>query len=99
MQKSFAAAAGPISAAARFGFTDAGDCPRVSPINDRLRCEMDAAMRIGDDDLLLVIDVQNDFCAGGALAVPDGDAVVPVINRLTERFGHVVLTQDWHPKG
>jgi nicotinamidase/pyrazinamidase len=50
-----------------------------------------------DDDLLLVIDVQNDFCPGGALAVADGDAVVPVINRLTERFAHVVLTQDWHP--
>lgn len=48
-------------------------------------------------DLLLVIDVQNDFCAGGALAVPDADAVVPVINRLAERFSHVVLTQDWHP--
>ena len=55
--------------------------------------------RLGDNDLLLVIDVQNDFCAGGALAVSDGDAVVPVINRLAERFGHVVLTQDWHPVG
>ena len=54
---------------------------------------------LGDDDLLLVIDVQNDFCAGGALAVADADAVVPVINRLTERFDHVVLTQDWHPAG
>ena len=52
-----------------------------------------------DDDVLLVIDVQNDFCPGGALAVADGDAVVPVINRLTERFDHVVLTQDWHPPG
>jgi nicotinamidase/pyrazinamidase len=49
--------------------------------------------------LLLVIDVQNDFCPGGALAVADGDAVVPVINRLAERFDHVVLTQDWHPAG
>jgi len=57
-------------------------------------------MRIGlDDDLLLVIDVQNDFCSGGALAVADGDAVVPFINRLAERFGHVALTQDWHPAG
>jgi nicotinamidase/pyrazinamidase len=50
-------------------------------------------------DLLLVIDVQNDFCPGGALAVADGHAVVPVINRLTQRFEHVVLTQDWHPPG
>src|SRR6266705_6998382 len=57
------------------------------------------SIRLSDDDLLLVIDVQNDFCAGGALAVTDGDAVVPVINRLSERFGHVVLTQDWHPSG
>ena len=46
---------------------------------------------------LIVVDVQNDFCPGGALAVPDGDAVVPVINRLQERFETVVLTQDWHP--
>jgi nicotinamidase/pyrazinamidase len=54
-------------------------------------------MTTGDHDVLLVIDVQNDFCPGGALAVPDGDAVVPVINRLIGRFPHVVLTQDWHP--
>jgi nicotinamidase/pyrazinamidase len=50
-----------------------------------------------DSDLLLVIDVQNDFCPGGALAVPGGDAVVPVINALGDRFAHVALTQDWHP--
>jgi nicotinamidase/pyrazinamidase len=56
-------------------------------------------MQIRDDDLLLVIDVQSDFCSGGALAVGDGDAVVPVVNRLGERFKHVVLTQDWHPSG
>jgi nicotinamidase/pyrazinamidase len=56
-------------------------------------------MQIRNDDLLLIIDVQNDFCPGGALAVADGDAVVPVINRLAGRFGHVVLTQDWHPSG
>jgi nicotinamidase/pyrazinamidase len=46
---------------------------------------------------LLVIDVQNDFCAGGALAVPDGEAVVPIINSLAAEFATVVLTQDWHP--
>jgi nicotinamidase/pyrazinamidase len=50
------------------------------------------------DDLLLVIDVQNDFLPGGALAVPDGDAVIPIINRLAPRFAHVALTQDWHPR-
>lgn len=48
-------------------------------------------------DCLLVIDVQNDFMPGGALAVPHGDEVVPVINRLAAEFAHVVLTQDWHP--
>jgi len=52
---------------------------------------------VTDEDVLLIIDVQNDFCPGGALAVPEGDVVVPVINRLAERFEHVVLTQDWHP--
>ncbi len=56
-------------------------------------------MLLRDQDVLLVIDVQNDFCAGGALAVPKGDEVVPAANRLGERFAHVVLTQDWHPKG
>jgi nicotinamidase/pyrazinamidase len=56
-------------------------------------------MQIRDDDVLVIIDVQNDFCGGGALAVGDGDAVVPVVNRLAERFDHVVLTQDWHPPG
>jgi nicotinamidase/pyrazinamidase len=49
------------------------------------------------DAVLLVVDVQNDFCPGGALAVPDGDAVIPVVNRLAERFAHVILSQDWHP--
>lgn len=49
------------------------------------------------DEVLLVVDVQNDFMPGGALAVPRGDEVVPVINRLAARFAHVVLTQDWHP--
>jgi nicotinamidase/pyrazinamidase len=49
------------------------------------------------DDLLLVIDVQRDFCPGGQLAIRDGDAVVLEINRLAGRFGHVILTQDWHP--
>jgi nicotinamidase/pyrazinamidase len=48
---------------------------------------------------LVVVDVQNDFCPGGALAVPKGDKVVQVINRLAARFDNVVLTQDWHPRG
>jgi nicotinamidase/pyrazinamidase len=56
-------------------------------------------MKSNSRDALLVIDVQNDFCPGGALAVPDGDAVIPAVNRLASRFAHVVLTQDWHPGG
>jgi nicotinamidase/pyrazinamidase len=52
-----------------------------------------------DREALIVVDVQCDFCPGGALAVPDGDAVVPAVNRLAGRFAHVVLTQDWHAKG
>ena len=52
-----------------------------------------------DRTVLLVVDVQNDFCPGGSLAVQGGDAVVPVINALGRRFRHVVLTQDWHPAG
>jgi len=46
-----------------------------------------------------VVDVQNDFCPGGTLAVPRGDEVVPIVNRLAENFRSVVLTQDWHPAG
>jgi nicotinamidase/pyrazinamidase len=48
-------------------------------------------------DALLVIDLQNDFCPGGALAVTDGDAIIPTINALAQKFDHVILTQDWHP--
>jgi nicotinamidase/pyrazinamidase len=55
--------------------------------------------KIADTDVLLVVDVQNDFCPGGNLAVPRGDEVVPLVNRLAGRFQHVVLTQDWHPTG
>jgi nicotinamidase/pyrazinamidase len=51
-----------------------------------------------DTDVLIVVDVQNDFCPGGRLAVPGGNEVVPVINRLTERFANIVVTQDWHPR-
>jgi nicotinamidase/pyrazinamidase len=51
------------------------------------------------EDLLLVIDVQRDFCPGGRLAVAGGDAIVPLINRLAARFDHLIFTQDWHPSG
>jgi nicotinamidase/pyrazinamidase len=48
-------------------------------------------------EALIVVDVQNDFCPGGALAVPDGDQVVGPVNELAERLGFVVATRDWHP--
>lgn len=51
----------------------------------------------GSTDALLVIDVQNDFCAGGALEVPDANSIVPRINKLIAQFSTVVFTQDWHP--
>ena len=49
------------------------------------------------DHALIVVDVQTDFCPGGALAVPGGDQIVPIINRLAHSFKTIVLTQDWHP--
>ena len=52
-----------------------------------------------EDAALVVIDVQNDFCPGGALEVPGGDAVVPVINRIAPRLPVCILAQDWHPPG
>lgn len=48
---------------------------------------------------VVIVDVQNDFCAGGALAVPDADAVIPLANDMMRGFRHVFLTQDWHPRG
>ena len=50
-----------------------------------------------EHDVLVVVDVQNDFCPGGALGVPGGDRIVPLVNRLAAQFSHVVFTQDWHP--
>jgi nicotinamidase/pyrazinamidase len=58
-----------------------------------------ATIEPSDSDVLIVVDVQVDFLPGGALAVPDGDAVIAPINRLAKAFRHVVLTQDWHPEG
>jgi nicotinamidase/pyrazinamidase len=71
-----------------FGFTEA---KRVATMAGRIV--------VNDRDVLLVIDVQNDFCPGGALTVPAGHAVVPLVNRLASSFAHVMLTQDWHPRG
>jgi nicotinamidase/pyrazinamidase len=54
---------------------------------------------ITERDVLIVTDPQRDFCPGGALAVPEGDAIMPLVNRLARHFAHVVVTQDWHPPG
>ena len=51
------------------------------------------------NEALIVVDMQNDFCEGGALAVPGAGAVVPMVNRLITRYDNIVLTQDWHPAG
>lgn len=59
---------------------------------------MSGSIEIGNTDVFIIVDMQNDFCPGGALAVPEGDAIVPIINRLARSFANVVLTQDWHPR-
>jgi nicotinamidase/pyrazinamidase len=58
---------------------------------------LELEVRITAEDVLIVVDVQNDFCPGGALAVPGGDAVLGPIHRIAQLFRHIVLTQDWHP--
>jgi nicotinamidase/pyrazinamidase len=55
-------------------------------------------MTLQPTDTLLIIDIQNDFCPGGALEVKEGDAIIPTINSLATKFPHVILTQDWHPE-
>jgi nicotinamidase/pyrazinamidase len=60
---------------------------------------MPASIAIDERDVLLVIDMQVDFMPGGALGVAEGDAIIPLINRLARRFANVALTQDWHPPG
>jgi nicotinamidase/pyrazinamidase len=50
-------------------------------------------------DCLIIVDVQNDFCPGGALEVRHGDEIVPLVNQLARKFDNVVVTQDWHPAG
>lgn len=57
------------------------------------------AERIDARSALIIVDVQNDFCPGGSLPVPEGDRVVPVINRVAPLFPLVAASQDWHPRG
>ena len=55
-------------------------------------------MQVAETDILLIVDVQNDFCPGGALPIEGGDGVVPIINKVMVYFDYVVLTRDWHPQ-
>ena len=54
-------------------------------------------MQITPSDVLIVTDIQNDFCPGGKLAVPDGDSIIETIHKIAPKFEHIILTQDWHP--
>ena len=56
-------------------------------------------IEIQDTDVLILIDIQNDFLPGGNLAVTDGDRIMPAVEALAQRFDNIVLTQDWHPAG
>jgi nicotinamidase/pyrazinamidase len=58
---------------------------------------MESRLRRPDQDVLIVVDVQNDFCPGGQLAVAGGDLIIEPIHRIAPHFAHIVLTQDWHP--
>lgn len=56
------------------------------------------AIQVDEQDALIVVDPQNDFCPGGSLAVPHGDDIFPIVNSIMPRFRHVLATQDWHPR-
>ena len=77
----------------------AGLAAAVAQPAERASAQGKAKIKPGPQDVLLVIDVQNCFTAGGSLAVKDGDAIVPLVNRLARGFPHVILTQDWHTPG
>jgi nicotinamidase/pyrazinamidase len=69
----------------------------LAPIGATARAQ--GKIKPGDQDVLIVIDVQNCFLPGGTLPVPDGDKIIPIINRLAPAFRHVIVTQDWHTPG
>ena len=71
----------------------------VALASTRSRALAQTQIRPGEDDVFLVIDVQYCFLPGGSLPVPDGDKVIPIINRLAPAFKHVIMTQDWHTPG
>src|SRR5690554_1887379 len=89
--------------AAHLGKEKSGSLPggrargRIRPVRSLMM--LSGGIAVSSTDVLLVVDIQNDFCPGGALAVDDGDGIIPLVNDLQQRFEHVVLAQDWHPKG
>jgi nicotinamidase/pyrazinamidase len=88
----------PSPSVSRFGGQAASsETDRVTGQRDGVMDPMDEYVAPSPQEALIVVDVQNDFCPGGALGVRDGDAVVPVLNGLIGRFRHVALTCDWHP--
>ena len=60
---------------------------------------MNNLVTLSNSDALIIVDVQNDFCTGGNLAVEGAENIIPELNRIASHFNHVVLTQDWHPAG
>ena len=69
---------------------------RIGRVRTEGRSIIVGTMKVTSAEVLLVIDVQNDFCPGGALAVANGDSVIEPIHRVAQRFEHIILTQDWH---
>lgn len=77
----------------------AGIALAVGASGGAARALAQSRVKPGAKDALIVVDVQNCFVPGGSLAVKEGDAIVPLVNRLAQRFANVVLTQDWHTPG
>src|SRR5262249_7750391 len=84
-RREFLAGAAGLMAAGLFARSGVADAQSIAKRDDR--------------DLLVVVDVQNDFIPGGALPVKEGDQIVPLINTIATKFTHVILTQDWHTPG
>jgi nicotinamidase/pyrazinamidase len=74
-----------------------GSCERRRQRYNRRGGQLNPDSPVLDDSALIVVDVQNDFCAGGPLAVQDAEEILPIINRLIQRHSHVAFTRDWHP--
>lgn len=83
-----------VSAGAHFLTISSSKASKSAMTQNQENEEMDKK-----SEALIVIDVQNDFCPGGSLAVPGGDEIVPLVNKMMTDYATIVLTQDWHPAG